>query len=112
MIHYKIRPEGDGDQVVSLAEDRDGRVWISRFDGLFVIKPEPLSSLSELGDFTTRKLVIKVGHIGNDGRPQLPEKAGEAVAFTSEELLHIDPNGAREKSQTKAMIYRLLRASA
>lgn len=110
IIHYKIRPDDKEDLVISLAEDRDGRVWISRFDGLFVMKPEPLSLLGGLDDFNTRKLVIKAGHLGSDGRPQLPEKAGEAVAFTSEDLLHINSNGAQEKSPARPMIYKLLRA--
>ncbi|HEY2975733.1 MAG TPA: two-component regulator propeller domain-containing protein [Pyrinomonadaceae bacterium] len=111
IVHYNIRPAGKDDLVISLAEDRDGRVWISRFDGLFVMKPEPLSSLGGLGDFTTRKLIIKAGHVGDDGRPQLPEKADEAVAFTSEDLLHIDSKAAQEKPPAKPMIYKLLRAS-
>lgn len=112
IIHYNIRPGDNGDSLVSLAEDRDGRVWITRPDGVVVLKPEPFSSLAGLGEFTRRKLVIRVGLVAADGQPQLPQIGGEAVAFASADFLQLDAvRRAQEQSFPKPIIYKLLRAS-
>ena len=115
MIHFGIRPTHDTDRVYSLAVDRDGRVWFSRREGrekLFVLKPEPLSAFAGLGDFTSRKLVIRAGGVADDGRPQLPERDGEALAFTPASIMRRDPpRGVGGIILPHPTVYSLLRAS-
>lgn len=105
-IHFSISPQNERDPASLLAEDKDGRIWIARQDGLFVLKVEPMSELTALSDFTARKVVVRPGKVASGGQAQLPEKAGEAAAFRFADLLR-----GHAKATATAIPYGLLSAS-
>jgi ligand-binding sensor domain-containing protein/signal transduction histidine kinase len=67
---------------VSLQEDNDGRIWMTRPDGLYIFKPEPLQLLEHLPQFTIRKLVVGLQNQKTlNGSAPLPEKDGEVYKY-------------------------------
>ncbi len=87
-IHHTLQPKDNRDQILFLTEDKNGRIWVARPDGLMVIKVRPLSELG-VAPRTERKLAIKHG-IDPDGRIHLPEVPDEAVTFSFEDILPDD----------------------
>lgn len=84
MIHFSIQPISGGDTVLSLLTNADGRIWAGHYGGLFVIDPEPIASLSDLGAFTSLALGVKrKDRRAQDEPVQLPEQAGEARRYTT-----------------------------
>jgi PAS domain S-box-containing protein len=70
------------DVLTSALEDRDGRIWVGRSSGVYVIKPESLDELSQCGPLTVRNfegLARTRSHGENPVR--LPEKPGEIIKF-------------------------------
>jgi signal transduction histidine kinase/ligand-binding sensor domain-containing protein len=66
----------------SLLEDNGGNIWLTRPNGLFVIKPEPLAALSQLPQFTARNLLQESLIVETaDGTVRLPEKDGEIINY-------------------------------
>ena len=49
MIHFTLHPQGNADPVPYSVEDKDGRIWIARPEGLLVLKVASLSQLTGLG---------------------------------------------------------------
>ncbi len=70
------------DASTSLLEDREGRIWLGRTSGVYVIKPEPLDELTRLGDLTIRELdtLAKV-QPPDETRVSLPEYTGEIFKY-------------------------------
>jgi ligand-binding sensor domain-containing protein/two-component sensor histidine kinase len=112
VIHYTLRPGNDHDPVSLVAEDNDGRVWIARPEGLLVLRVEPLSELTGLGDFTVRKVIIKKGSVNRQGQALLIDQTNEASAFTFADILRRDYGGKSNPETTpKPVINGLLSAS-
>ncbi len=44
------------DTLISVLEDRGGRIWVGRPSGVYVLNPESLDEMAHLGSFTVRKL--------------------------------------------------------
>jgi PAS domain S-box-containing protein len=70
------------DALASALGDRDGRIWVGRASGVYVIKPESLDELAQLGGLTVRKL-DDLARTRPHGEKQvrLPEKPGEIIKF-------------------------------
>ncbi len=67
---------------ISFLEDNDGNIWMTRPNGLFIFKPEPLDTLGESAQFTERNLVAEATIIESAiGGVQLPEKNGEIINY-------------------------------
>ncbi len=66
----------------AVLEDNAGRIWLTRSSGTYVLKPETLSDLTELGDLTVRKL-DQLAQPKAGAQPLMPEKAGEVFKFTA-----------------------------
>jgi signal transduction histidine kinase/ligand-binding sensor domain-containing protein len=87
MIHYLFDPKNGADVVRYLAEDKQGRVWIARSDGLMVLKIDSASEFAGAENFVSRRILFKPGIVNAEGQPQLPETAGEAVHFSFADVL-------------------------
>jgi signal transduction histidine kinase/ligand-binding sensor domain-containing protein len=85
VIYFQTDRENLQNVVIRDSEDR---IWVGRGKEFFVIRPEPVESLSNLGAFTLRKLEpsaefsLKVGD-----SMKFPEKPGEIYRYTSSEFL-------------------------
>jgi signal transduction histidine kinase/ligand-binding sensor domain-containing protein len=67
---------------ISFLEDNDGNIWMTRPNGLFIFKPEPLDSLAELPQFSVHNLVDEAINVETAiGDVQLPEKYGEIIKY-------------------------------
>jgi len=74
------------DLLTSALEDRDGRIWVTRGSGVYVIKPESRDQLARLGPLTVRKLDVLARIRPRGENPVLlPETPGEIIKFA-------DPN--------------------
>jgi signal transduction histidine kinase/ligand-binding sensor domain-containing protein len=93
-IHFSLDPQNNSDPVLLLAEDKGGRVWIARPDGLFVLNAEPLSALAGTAEFAERKVVIRQGGVDAGGRARLPAQPGEATFFSFADILRRDSERA------------------
>lgn len=70
------------DLLSSALEDRDGRIWVARASGIYVIKTESRDELAQLGPLTVRKLdVLARTRSHRENQPRLPEKPGEIIKF-------------------------------
>lgn len=87
LVHYSFDAQNGGNDVRHLAEDKQGRVWVARSDGLAVLKIESVSELDSAERFSERRAVLKKGVVNADGQPQLPSATGEAVYFSFADLL-------------------------
>jgi PAS domain S-box-containing protein len=87
IVHYSIQPKDKSDLVTTFAEDKEHRVWIARPDGLLVLKVEPISQLSGLDQFSSRRIVIRPGKVAADGQALLPTQPGEAFTFQFKDIL-------------------------
>jgi signal transduction histidine kinase/ligand-binding sensor domain-containing protein len=69
------------DAMTSVLEDGAGHIWIGRASGIYIIKPESLDELAQLGPVTVRKLDDSA-----QARPpnqvSLPEKPGQIFKYT------------------------------
>lgn len=86
-IHYLLDPKNGADAVRYLAEDKHGRVWMARSDGLMVLKVDSVSESAVAENFVSVRAVVKPGIVNAEGQPQLPEKSGEAVHFSFADVL-------------------------
>jgi ligand-binding sensor domain-containing protein/two-component sensor histidine kinase len=91
-IQY-ILPQTSGDDfVTALEEDREGRIWIGHVRGFYVLNPEPLHSLSGLGQYTARPLPApknNVNNLASDNFSRLPE--GESAHYANSDGLSDNP---------------------
>jgi PAS domain S-box-containing protein len=85
------------DLFASVLEDNSGRIWLTRTSGIYVLKPEPLSDLQELGRLTVRKLDA-LAQLRIDAQPLMPEKAAALFKFTGLEGLVKGPTQFLYKS--------------
>src|SRR5829696_317857 len=69
------------DLFASVLEDKSGRIWLTRSSGTYVLKPETLLDLTELGRLTVRKLDA-LAQVTNVAQPLMPETAGSVFKFT------------------------------
>ncbi len=71
-----------GNGSVAMMPDKNGRIWVSLMNELFVIKPEPIESLGQAGDMTLRPLkptsVLKL--VPGDAVP-MPKSGGEIFSL-------------------------------
>lgn len=111
-IYYNLRPENTALRILSIAEDKAGRIWLSRYDNLFVLKPAPLSELGALDQFNAPTVVSQSGSVDASGETQLPEQANEVVAFKPTDILLRDSGkNAEEEAAPDPRFYGLLSAS-
>ncbi len=84
-IFYRV-DEPRTDYLSSLLQDRDGRIWVGRIKGLYVIKPESSDELHSLGRLTIRDL-DKTNRERTPPRDRLslPEKPGDIFKFSDAE---------------------------
>lgn len=70
------------DTLTSVLEDREGRIWLGRISGVYVIKPEPLDELAGFGDLTVRELdfLAKVQSHDEKGA-SLPAEPGSIIKY-------------------------------
>jgi PAS domain S-box-containing protein len=69
------------DLFASITEDNQGRIWLARTSGIYVLFPEPLTELSAAGNLTIRQLdALAKSQI--DKQPRMPEKSGEIFKLT------------------------------
>ena len=69
------------DLFASVLEDKSGLIWLTRSSGTYVLKPETLLDLTELGRLTVRKLDA-LAQLTNVAQPLMPETAGSVFKFT------------------------------
>jgi signal transduction histidine kinase/ligand-binding sensor domain-containing protein len=69
---------------ISMLEDRTGHIWVGRSSGIFIIKPEPLDALSQLGPLTLRAM-DDLAQPQTQNRVSLPEEPGEIFKYTDVE---------------------------
>src|SRR5215204_250462 len=69
------------DLFASVLEDKSGLIWLTRSSGTYVLKPETLLDLTELGRLTVRKLDA-LAQITNVAQPLMPATAGAVFKFT------------------------------
>jgi ligand-binding sensor domain-containing protein/two-component sensor histidine kinase len=69
---------------ISVLEDSTGNIWAGRSTGVYIIKPEPIDELSQLGAFSVRNLDELAKPHPRD-QVGLPEKAGEIFVYTDVE---------------------------
>jgi signal transduction histidine kinase/ligand-binding sensor domain-containing protein len=97
MIHYLLDPKNGADTVRYLAEDKQGRVWMARSDGLMVLKVDSAFESTNAENFVSRRAIVKPGIVNAEGQPQLPKNAGEAVHFPFAEVLRREAKDAAAK---------------
>lgn len=85
------------DLFASVLEDNSGRIWLTRTSGIYVLKPDALSELQELGRLTVHKLDA-VAQLKIDAQPLMPEKAGALYKFTGLEGIIKSPTQFLYKS--------------
>lgn len=72
------------ESLLDIMVDKSDRVWIVRGSELFVVKPEPLESLANLGRTTVRQLApTHVIQLNTDLETQLPVNPGEMAQIVS-----------------------------
>ena len=72
--------------ITRLMLDKQSRVWLKRGSDLFVIKPEPIESLSNLGPFTTQNLrPTSSVPLKLEAETPMPEKPGEVLQILGSE---------------------------
>jgi signal transduction histidine kinase/ligand-binding sensor domain-containing protein len=72
--------------------DADQRVWYAQGSGLYVLKPEPLESLTNLGQITVKPLKFaSILTAKTETEIRLPEQEGELLRFTGKDFLVRDP---------------------
>ena len=70
--------------VLAVMIDKGNRVWLERGMELFVVEPEPLESLADLGPTTVRQLTpTKVVQLKADEEIKLPSNPGEILQIVS-----------------------------
>lgn len=84
MFHYSIKPTADQDWVRALAEDRDGRVWVSHAGSLIVVKAAEVPDGGPVPSVAAR---VTAGQVATDGTAIMPELPGDAVEFEYKDLL-------------------------
>ncbi|HKS27410.1 MAG TPA: two-component regulator propeller domain-containing protein [Pyrinomonadaceae bacterium] len=90
LIHYTIHPTEGTDYVWALLVDDAGRLWAGSRTGLMIIKPEPASSVSQEREGRLKLLTGNretEGATSQDTQLRLPELAGEARWYTTEDGL-------------------------
>jgi PAS domain S-box-containing protein len=70
------------DLFATVLEDNSGRIWLTRSSGIYVLKPENLSELADLGRLTVRKLNA-IAQLKTGAQPPLPDQPGDLFKFTS-----------------------------
>lgn len=109
-IHLTLQPKDNSDQTLFLTEDKSGRIWVGRPDGLMVLKVPPLKELEGPSN-AERRVAIKHG-VSPDGRIHLPEAPDEAASFSFDDILRDDQVKALgPESGLKPMFYGMLGAS-
>lgn len=100
--HYSIKPSDGIDHVRYFAEDYHGRLWISRPDGVTVLK-----AASPIGPTASTAAKVIAGSIGHNGVVLLPATENEAVEFHFDSML---AGGDREAGPrlTKPEIFQVL----
>jgi len=86
MVHYSIEPHDALDPVYIFAEDKQQRVWMTRPEGILVLKVDSVSELNDLPGLSSRRTVIRKGEVGADGQAQLPTQPGEGFTFTFQDM--------------------------
>ncbi len=87
LIFYPSKTFANEDER-SLLVDESERVWMVRGFEVYVLKPEPLEALANLGQITVRTLKPTYILPANTETPiRLPERAGESLRFTAGDFL-------------------------
>jgi len=89
LIYYqdeKIYTGGVG--AASMMIDKTGRIWLTKANQIWVVKPEPIESLKNAGKVTTRllKFTTVVG-LEPDKPVPMPKTGGEIYQYTNPELI-------------------------
>lgn len=112
-LHYLFDPQNGTDTVRHLAEDKDGRVWLARTDGLMVLKIDA-AELSDMAEnFVSRRAVVRRGIVSAEGEPQLPDQTGEAFLFSFADILPRDRRSGRaaRADYRQPLLYKILRGA-
>jgi ligand-binding sensor domain-containing protein len=81
IIYYDGQIAASGSSF-SFIEDANKNIWLTRPNGLFIIKPEPLESLTDLTTFSVRDMVgDAVVRETARGVTSLPETSGEIINY-------------------------------
>lgn len=80
-VVYEVGPS-QTNGLLSILEDRNGRIWCAGTDGIFVIKPESLASLDSLTVAPVHHLnEVRAVRTASIDHVSLPEKPGEIVKY-------------------------------
>jgi ligand-binding sensor domain-containing protein/signal transduction histidine kinase len=111
MIHYQIRPAGNLDPVSIFAEDKEGRLWIARSDGILVVKVETLSEILRTNDLSNRQINLSPGSFNSARQLELPQRAGEGIFLPFAEFVNRDLKNSPDSDSLKPEIFGLICAS-
>jgi ligand-binding sensor domain-containing protein/signal transduction histidine kinase len=109
-IHFSLRPQNNRDPALTLAEDKEGRVWIARPEGLLVLNAGPLSESADADKFSSRAVVVRQGGVDPGGHARLSAQTGEATSFSFADILRRDSEGAGGEA-VKPEIFGIICAS-
>lgn len=95
VVQYSIGASHGSSDVMRLMVDMSGNLWVICARVPYVVKPEPISALAGLGEFTSRRLTARQPNL----KTPIPTRPGEAIDLTT-----VDAFGG--KSKETAEIYQ------
>ena len=79
LMQYTLSQNPQSDYIRSILADKSGNIWATHPAGLYVLKPEPLSSLGTWNGIKPRRLTARRPVEG----AEMPNNPGEAVDLTA-----------------------------